>query len=60
LVIARLAVSISGQILRHLSILAAQLNISARVAISEAMTELINAVIASTLKYVQARSDHTP
>jgi hypothetical protein len=46
--------------MRHLSILAAQLNIPARAATSDAMTEFITAVIASTLKYVEADPDHVP
>jgi hypothetical protein len=47
-VVARPVLSIPDQILRYLSILAAQLNISARAATSQPMTEFIAAVIAST------------
>jgi hypothetical protein len=57
-VVARPSVSIPNQVLRQLSILAAQLNISARAATSEAMTEFITAVIAITMKYVDAHPDH--
>jgi hypothetical protein len=57
-VVALLAVSIPDQVLRHLSILATQLNISARAVTSEAMTEFITALIATTLKYVEAHLDH--
>jgi hypothetical protein len=57
-VVARLAVSIPGEILRHLSILAAQLDISARAATSEAMTECITCFIATAMKYVNAHPDH--
>jgi hypothetical protein len=55
---ARLAVSIPSEILRHLSILAAQLDISARAAILEAMTEFIISVIAITIQDVDAYPDH--
>jgi hypothetical protein len=57
-VVARLAVSIPGEILRHLSILAAQLDISAQAATSEAMNEFMTGVIATTMKYVDAHPDH--
>jgi hypothetical protein len=55
---ARPARSIPDEVLRHLSILAARLNISARAATSEPMTEFITAVIATTLAYVDAHPDH--
>jgi hypothetical protein len=57
-VVVRSAVLIPGEILRHLSILAAQLDISARAATSEAMTEFINGIIATMIKYIDAHHDH--
>jgi hypothetical protein len=58
LAVAWQAVSIPNQVKRHLTIVATQLNISARAVTSEAMTELISAVIAAPLKYVGAHPDH--
>jgi hypothetical protein len=52
------SVSTPGEILHHLSILAAQLDISARVATSETMAEFITGVIATTIKYLDAHPDH--
>jgi hypothetical protein len=57
-----MAVSIPDEILRHRSILAANLDISARAATSEVMTEFITGIIATMTKYVDAPLDciHEP
>jgi hypothetical protein len=57
-VVARPAVSNPSEILRHLSILAAQLDISAQATTSKAMTEFITCVIATMMKYVDAHPGH--
>jgi hypothetical protein len=56
--VARPAVSIPGEILRHLSILAAQLDILVQAATSEAMTESIPGIVETTMKIVDTHPDH--
>jgi hypothetical protein len=56
--IARPAVAIPDQVLHLVARLAGQLNISARAATSQCMTDFINTVIATTLRFAEDHPDH--
>jgi hypothetical protein len=57
-VLARPALLISDQVLRHLSILDAYLDISAQAATSQATTEFIPAIIAIKLRHLEVHPGH--